>query len=294
MVNLALSTPEQKIPTSTLDFYRDVLTILSKASVPFLVGGTYALNHHAGIQRTTKDLDLFIHQRDLEHITSLLEDTHYQCDLRYPHWLAKIYDQDDFIDLIFNSGNGIAEVDELWFEHAVAATLFDVKVQLCPVEETIWSKAFIMERERFDGADIAHLILASGNEMDWPRLLMRFDQHWRPLLSHLILFGFIYPAEQHLVPTWVMDKLLRKLHHEVYSTDEAQKLCGGTLLSREQYIEDIQQHDFKDARVSPYGNLTQREAADWTEASQKDDSQANAADQNGRGQKGGGQKGDSR
>jgi hypothetical protein len=27
-------------------------------------------------------------------------------------------------------------------------------VKLMPVEESIWTKAFIMERERFDGADI--------------------------------------------------------------------------------------------------------------------------------------------
>jgi hypothetical protein len=28
------------------------------------------------------------------------------------------------------------------------------------VEEMVWQKAFIMERERFDGADVVHLIQA--------------------------------------------------------------------------------------------------------------------------------------
>jgi hypothetical protein len=59
------------------------------------------------------------------------------------------------------------------------------------VEETIWSKAFVMERERYDGADIAHLLRASAERLDWHRLLERFDAHWPVLLSHLILFGFI-------------------------------------------------------------------------------------------------------
>ena len=34
-------------------------------------------------------------------------------------------------------------------------------------EETLWSKAFVMERERYDGADVAHLILAHGERLDW-------------------------------------------------------------------------------------------------------------------------------
>ena len=31
---------------------------------------------------------------------------------------------------------------------------------LIPAEEMIWSKAFIMERERYDGADVAHILRA--------------------------------------------------------------------------------------------------------------------------------------
>ena len=31
-----------------------------------------------------------------------------------------------------------------------------------PAEEMIWSKAFIQERERFDGADIHHLLRCKG------------------------------------------------------------------------------------------------------------------------------------
>jgi hypothetical protein len=41
----------------------------------------------------------------------------------------------------------------------------------------IWSKAFIMERERFDGADVMHLIHENANRLDWNRLLERFGQH---------------------------------------------------------------------------------------------------------------------
>ena len=36
--------------------------------------------------------------------------------------------------------------------------LLGVPVKHCAPEEMIWMKAYIMERERFDGADIAHIL----------------------------------------------------------------------------------------------------------------------------------------
>src|SRR5205085_362129 len=114
---------------------------------------------------------------------------------------------DSFIDIIFSSGNGLATVDEGWFSYAVKADVFGEPVLLCPPEETIWSKAFIQERERYDGADVAHLIRARGRDFDWPRLLRRFGPHWPVLLSHLILFGYIYPGERAIIPAGVMQDL---------------------------------------------------------------------------------------
>lgn len=254
------------LPASSLAFYRDVLHALNEASLPYLVGGAYALNHYTGISRHTKDFDIFIARFDYERISEVLTKAGYATELTYPHWLAKVNSNGDTIDLVFNSGNGIAEVDQLWFDHAVSARLFGMPVLICPAEETLWSKAYIMERERFDGADVAHLILAQGRDMDWPRLIDRFGSHWRLLLSHLVLFGFIYPAHRHAVPAWVMDSLLDQLREENQSPSPNSDVCSGTLLSREQYLNDIFHWGYKDARVMPHGNMTERDAARWTEA----------------------------
>ena len=114
----------------------------------------------------------------------------------FPHWLGKIHAGQHFMDVIFNSGNGVARVDDLWFDHAPRTNVLGVIVRLSPAEEMIWSKAFIQERERFDGADVLHLLREVGPSLDWPRLLMRFGDYWRVLLSHLILFGFVYPDKR--------------------------------------------------------------------------------------------------
>ncbi len=130
----------------------------------------------------------------------------------------------------------------------------------------IWSKAFVKERERYDGADIAHILRACGKRLDWPRLLRRFDAHWRVLLSHLVLFGFSYPSERTQVPAWVMENLLSRLQKELHSPLPTERLCQGTLLSRAQYLVDIGQWGYDDARLSPRGRLTKEEIDHWTAA----------------------------
>src|SRR5262249_13127993 len=135
-------------------------------------------------------------------------------EITFPHWLAKAATAEGVIDIIFSAGNGVAVVDDEWFTHAVDATVLGVLVKLCPPEETIWSQAFIMERERFDGADLAHLLRACAPDLDWQRLLRRFGPHWRVLLGHLVLFGFVYPGERWRIPAAVMCELTERLARE--------------------------------------------------------------------------------
>jgi len=246
------------------DFYREALVLLKQAQIPFLVGGAYALARYTEIERYTKDFDLFIERHDFPRAAKTLEEAGYETDLTFSHWLGKAFRGDDFIDLIFSSGNGVATVDDRWFEHAVPARVLDVDVLLIPAEEMIWSKGLIMERERYDGADIAHLIRAVGHKLDWGRLLGRFGDHWRALYSHLILFGFIYPPHRSVVPKWVMEELAARLRNELSEPDPEGDICFGTVISRQQYLVDIDRWGYKDARLEPIGNLSEEQIAHWT------------------------------
>lgn len=254
------------MPPSTLVFYRRVLQVLKDEQLPFLVGGAWAINHYAGIYRPTKDFDIFIAREDYQRISQVLANEGYHTELTFPHWLGKVKCSKDTIDLVFSSGNRVADVDELWFEHAEEAELFGFRVKICPVEETIWSKAYIMERERFDGADVAHLILARGQSMNWQRLLDRFGEHWRLLLAHLIMFDFIYPNDPYCIPQWLMASLTQRLGDQKREGLQREKLCGGTLLSREQYLNDISAWGYQDARLQPQGKMSERDVAQWTAA----------------------------
>jgi hypothetical protein len=257
----AIPSPSHPVnPEHTL--YRKVMQVSHAAQMPFLVGGGFAFFCHTGISRETHDLDLFVLPRDFSHVLDTCTAAGYQTRVKFPHWLGKVSrdDQDDnVIDIIFSSGNDLCTVDEDWFTHSIPGQLFGLPVHLCPPEEMIWSKAFVMERERFDGTDVVHLLSAYGKTLDWARLLRRFNSHWRVLFSHLILFGFVYPSERSKVPDWLMSEFARRIRMEMTSAPPQERLCQGTLLSRSQYLEKIEQGGYQDARHPPRGNLTREQ-----------------------------------
>lgn len=121
-----------------------------------------------------------------------------------------------------------------------------------------------MERERFDGADIAHLLQACGATLDWDRLLRRFGEHYRVLLTHLVLFGYIYPGEKDKIPDRVMKALTHRLNNDGVKTEEPEMLCQGTVLSREQYLVDVECKGYIDARLQPRGKMSANEIDHWT------------------------------
>jgi hypothetical protein len=237
------------IDIEACQFYRHAHQVLCEAGIPFLVGGAYALNRYTGIERRTKDLDYFVRKQDLERALEAFNHAGFRTEIAAPHWLAKAWRTEHFVDIIFASGNGVCAIDDEWFEHAVEDELLGLPVKLCPPEEIIWQKAYVQERDRYDGADIAHLIRALSPDLDWTRLLRRFGEHWRVLLSHLVLFGFIYPGERDKIPDWLMGELLHRLQQELAQPPSHTDLCRGTLLSRQQYLVDIEQWGYRDARL---------------------------------------------
>jgi hypothetical protein len=245
-------------------FYRRTLHVLSDARVPFLVGGSHALLNYTGIVRETKDFDLFVQKSNLEAALEALRQSGYHTELTFPHWLAKAKQGNDTVDLVFASGNGVCVVDEDWFTFASEADVLGMPVKIAPVEELLWQKAFVMERERYDGADIAHILRSCAETLDWDRVMRRFDPQWQLLLSYLVLFGFIYPSERHRIPARVMNELTTRLQLELSSPPSEDRVCQGTLTSRAQYLLDIGRYGYTDARLTPRGNMSPEDAVYWT------------------------------
>jgi putative nucleotidyltransferase-like protein len=276
---MAISTEETPttnphLEEETVEFYRRAMRALDEAGVPFLVGGAYAFARYTDIERHTKDFDVFVRPDDFDPALAALARQGWETERTFSHWLGKAHQGADFVDVIFSSGNGVARVDDLWFEHAIEEDVFGQRVRLVPAEEMIWSKSFIMERERFDGADVSHVLHCCLEKLDWDRLLRRFDANggWRVLLAHLVLFGYIYPGSASRIPSRVIDTLADRLRRETVEPPAKadENLCRGTILSRSQYLFDILRWGYQDARERPTGNMSAEEIARWTTAAEED------------------------
>lgn len=237
----------------TLRKYSLALSALHTSGIPFMIGGAYALGRHTGIYRNTKDLDVFVLPQHFGEVLDLFVSLGYSARLVARHWLGKIVANEGVIDIIFGFRNGVGQVEEQWFEHSCEDFLFGVPVRFLAVEEMIWSKAFVMERDRYDGADIAHLIRSAASSLDWRRLLDRFGNFWMVLLNHLVLFCFIFPSEQSRIPLWLIRELTERWQRA--NQVPGPEVCRGTLLSHTQYDHDLEHLGLLDARLHPVGPL---------------------------------------
>jgi hypothetical protein len=264
-------TPFDHLDQETCDFYLRSLKLLDELGRPYLVGGAYSLAYHAGIVRHTKDLDVFVRRADAEMALQMFDRQGYRVDRTFPHWLGKAFKRGDdttFVDIIYGSGNGLCPVDDDWFKYAVDGEVLGRPAKLVPVEEVVWTKAFICERERYDGADINHLIFHRGDSINWKRLMARFTSHERVLLSHLVLYDYVYPGNRKMVPQWVLDELIERVQEgrDFTPSNGDTKLCRGTFISREQYLVDINDRGMQDARLQPRGPMSEKDVKHWTDA----------------------------
>lgn len=228
-----------------VDFYREILKVLIENEVRFMIGGTYALKEYTGIQGSPKDMDIFCLPQDFSAILNLFTDNGFKTEYTDARWLGKVFKGDRYTDIIFSSVNQVFYIDEEWYTYAQEGEMFGYQVLFIPPEELLWSKIFVQNRERYDGADINHLIVRFGDKLDWQRVWKRCETYWPVLYAHIILFRFIYPSEKNLIPEWLMRTLEERAHEEDRLPPPQEKICRGPLIDQTQYKTDVLDWGFK-------------------------------------------------
>jgi hypothetical protein len=147
-------------------------------------------------------------------------------------------------------------VTDDWFEQAPTVSIYDTQVRLVPPTEFVWSKIFVQDRYRYDGADVAHMILKRHEEIDWHQLLKHMELYWEVLLVALLNFRFIYPSERDHVPRWLIDELLERLGAQLEMPTPEMKVCRGRIFSPRDYLIDVSQWGYSEA----VGNLEEEYA----------------------------------
>lgn len=233
------SVPDE-LPAEQHTLFHEVLLKFEQQRIPFAVSGAVALQEYTGICRSTKDLDVFLTAADASEALRLLQGHGFDTEVRNPVWLAKIHRDGYFVDLITGMSNGVMTVDATWIERAHPAMVFGVKTRVLAPEELLASKLFIARRERFDGADIAHIIYASRGRLQWERVLQLVGDHWEVLLWALVLFRYVYPGASGNVPPWLWNDLLAHFSREVRFPDPNASFRG-SLIDDKMFAIDLQE-----------------------------------------------------
>jgi len=144
-------------------------------------------------------------------------------------WLYKAHRDGFFVDLITGMSNATIMVEDLWIERAKSATVHGVRTRVLAAEELVASKLFVTRRERFDGADIAHVIYGSQGRLDWQRILQLAGENWEILLWALVLFRFCYPAQTRFVPADLWRELLKRFDAAIAQPDPAARFRGSLI-----------------------------------------------------------------
>src|SRR5690606_26128576 len=233
-----LTTEKEK--RESTEFYKEALEMLNASGCQYMLGGAFAMFQYTGIFRDTKDLDIFCKSSEYPKILKYFASQGYKTELTDVRWLAKIFHGEYFIDIIFDTVSNICTVDDSWYERASTGYFADVPVKFIPVEELIWCKIYVQNRERNDNADINHILLKYGRNVDWNQLLFRLDTHWHLLLAQILIFQFVYPADFHeIIPKWLFDELMKRANEQYELPPPLEKVCRGPLIDQTQYQVDI-------------------------------------------------------
>ncbi len=225
--------------------YKDVLQILEAHRVPHAVSGALALREHTGVGRPVKDLDIFLTSETAGTTLDLLRQHGFRCEICDPVWLAKAHRDDFFVDFITGMSNTVITVTNSWIDRAQPAEILGVPTRILAAEELLASKMFVVRRERFDGADIAHIIYGTGGQLDWGRILELAGAHWEMLLWALLLFRYVYPAQSHYVPLLVWTQLVNRLMYKLLNPEPAARFRG-SLVDENMFAIDVNEWGLDD------------------------------------------------
>ena len=232
--NPPVFAPEQRA------LFVEVLRHLIARQIPFAVSGAFALHEHTGIWRDTKDLDVFLLHEDAPRALQVLAEEDFETEVCDPVWLCKARRADFFVDLITGMSNAVITVQPGWLERAIPSEVMGVPVKVLAAEELIASKLFVTRRERFDGADIVHVIHGTRGKLDWNRILQIVGEHWMMLLWALVLYQYVYPAHTQFVPRALWDDLVCRLRNELDHPDPLAAFRG-SLIDEKMFAIDTQE-----------------------------------------------------
>jgi len=224
------------------------LEVLNECRVPYVVGGGYALYAFTGAWRDTKDLDVFLQPKDVQPALEALGAAGFETEVRDRLWLAKVHSPPYLLDLLFAIRHSKSlEVSDAWFQSCRPARLLGVPTCLLAPEELIATKVYLGNRDRFDGADIVHVIRALKGQIDWARIVDLLKGDDEIILWHLLLFNYVYPGHVDYLPVELMEQVYERVRAQ-WADPPDPRTFRGMLLDPVTFVTDLRLWGYRDSR----------------------------------------------
>jgi hypothetical protein len=200
----------ERLPPEQWAIYKTVMVEAQRRGLQFAIGGGFATMTYTRQWRKTKDIDLYIVERNKEEMIRVLSDSglkdYYEQESYQRHWIYRSYKNDVIVDVIWAMANQRAAVDENWLR-GPALALDGERFRLVPAEETLWSKLYVLQRERCDWPDALSLLYTVGVDLNWRHVLERVKEDGPLLAALLSVFAWLCPHRARELPSWVWGEL---------------------------------------------------------------------------------------
>src|ERR1044071_9172712 len=167
------------IPEEQWETYRCVMQTAKRRGIPYALGGALAVGAYTDRWRKTKDIDMYVMPKDRAAMIEVFSDCgleDYFDRVAYDRrWIYRGYTGDCIVDAIWAMANMRAQVDEGWLNRGNEYRTDGMTFRVLPPEELIWSKLYVMQRERCDWPDVLIIMYATAPVLDWHHLLKRID-----------------------------------------------------------------------------------------------------------------------
>jgi len=200
-----------RLPEEEWQVYHRVMQEARSLGVTFAFGGAFATAVYTGELRNTKDFDFYVLPSERE---TMMEATrragladHFE-RLHYDRsWIYRASEGDVLVDVIWAMANQRTEVDASWLSRGPRVEIRGERLCAIPIEELIWSKLYVLQRDRTDWGDVLNLIAAQAGAIDWKHLLNRLGPDTPLLAAALAIFAWLTPSRAQAIPVTVWEQL---------------------------------------------------------------------------------------
>jgi len=200
----------ERFPAEQWTLYKRVMNEARERGIKFAIGGALASTTYSGQWRNTKDIDLYIKSSDREKMVEVLSAAgladYYDQKPYDRDWIYRSCRDDLIVDVMWAMANQRAQVDDVWLQ-GPEVEVEGEHFRLLPPEETLWSKLYVLQRDRCDWPDALSLLSAVGAEINWQHLLDRLGPDASLLSALLTVFEWIYPEGAHQLPIGLRDQV---------------------------------------------------------------------------------------